>query len=339
MKVLTFVIPAYNSQQFLDKGLGSMLLPEVLDALEILVVNDGSTDGTAAVAQKYCDQYPGTVRLISQENKGHGGALNAGFAAATGKYIKPVDADDWVETQNLPEFIRLLERCESDVVLTPFHTFDIGTGEIADLRCTDAAFGKILTPADLAADWRSFYAMMTYHGIAYRADFYRENGIRFSEHVFYEDYEYACYPLCHARSIALFDLFIYDYRIGDVSQSVSDESKLRRISHLETVLHRLAREYRNASLPEGGRDYAAIKAQELLLSYFTVALLAHPDRKLGRGMARTMADAMAAEFPEAFARARKKYQVFCLMNRLHISKASWDRFLKSKLYNRLRGIL
>ena len=120
MKILSFIIPAYNSAAFLDKCLLSMLLPEVLDKLEILIINDGSTDATAEISRKYQDKYPGTVRLISQENKGHGGALNTGCAAASGKYLKAVDADDWIQSESLPEFIRLLEQCESDVVLTHY---------------------------------------------------------------------------------------------------------------------------------------------------------------------------------------------------------------------------
>ena len=79
MKILSFIIPAYNSEQYLDKCVRSMLAPEVLDKLDIIIVNDGSTDATAAVAEKYCAAYPDSVRLISQENKGHGGALNTGF--------------------------------------------------------------------------------------------------------------------------------------------------------------------------------------------------------------------------------------------------------------------
>ena len=116
MKVLSLVVPAYNSEDFLDKGIGSFLQESVLEKLDIIIVNDGSMDTTAQVAEKYCRQYPGSVRLISQENKGHGGALNTGCAAAVGKYLKVVDADDWIETENLPEFIALLEDCSSDVV-------------------------------------------------------------------------------------------------------------------------------------------------------------------------------------------------------------------------------
>lgn len=83
----------------------------------MIVVNDGSADKTSDIAKEYIEKYPDVVRLISQQNKGHGGALNTGCAAARGKHLKVIDADDWVETDNLSEFIRLLEQCDSDVVL------------------------------------------------------------------------------------------------------------------------------------------------------------------------------------------------------------------------------
>ena len=82
MKVLTFIIPAYNSAAYLDRCVSSMLAPEVLDKLEIIIVSDGSTDATEEIALRFCRRYPNTVRLISQENRGHGGALNTGCAAA-----------------------------------------------------------------------------------------------------------------------------------------------------------------------------------------------------------------------------------------------------------------
>ena len=109
-KILSFIIPSYNSQGFLDKCIPSFANAEVLDELDIIIVNDGSQDDTAAVAEKYCQMYPGSVRLISQENKGHGGALNTGCAAAVGKYLKVIDADDWVLTENLPAFVAAFTR-------------------------------------------------------------------------------------------------------------------------------------------------------------------------------------------------------------------------------------
>lgn len=65
MKVLSIIIPAYNSEKFLDKCVSSLLVPEVLDRLDIIIVNDGSTDKTVETAEKYCAKCPDSIRLIS----------------------------------------------------------------------------------------------------------------------------------------------------------------------------------------------------------------------------------------------------------------------------------
>lgn len=336
LKILTFIIPAYNSQAYLDKCVSSMLVPELMERLEILIINDGSTDGTAQIAEKYCAQYPDSIRLITQENRGHGGALNTGCAAATGKYLKVIDADDWVETQNLPAFLGLLENCNSDVVLTHHYTVDIGTGEIKKWRSFPRKFGRSYSLEKIMADWKSFDRSLTFHGITYNTLFYRKYGIQLSEHVFYEDHEYATFPCCYAKSVTPFDLFVYDYRIGDVQQSVSDANQLKRISHTETVLKRIACEYGTLTCGAGGKSYVAVKAKGLLLSYLVTVLLVEKDRKAGRKIAQQRMIELRKSFPEVYELTLKKYQVFVLMNFLHVTKEDWEKILYSKVYNGLR---
>lgn len=338
MKILSFIIPSYNCQQYLDKCITSFLDKDVIDALDIIIVNDGSTDATAEVAQKYCDLYPGSIRLISQENKGHGGALNTGCAAAVGKYLKVIDADDWVETQNLKQYLQMLEQCDSDVVLTHHYTINITTGEIKKWKSYPKTFGKAYTFEEIMADWKSFDRSLTFHGITYNTKFYHENGIQLSEHVFYEDHEFATFPCCRAKTITPVDLFIYDYRIGDVQQSVSDTNQLKRISHTETVLKRLAGEFQQLPLPEncGGREYVAMKAQGLLLSYLTTAMLVEKDKKKGRAMGGQMMEMFRRELPRTWELAGKQYKIYRLMNRAHVSKKTFEKMLHSRVYNMLR---
>lgn len=336
MKILSFIIPSYNSQQYLDKCIPSFVDEQILDKLDIIIVNDGSTDDTVAVAQKYCDLYPGSVRLISQENKGHGGALNTGCAAAVGKYLKVIDADDWVETQNLKAYLDILETLDSDVVLTHHYTIDISTGETKRWMNYPETFGKSYNFREIMANWKSFDRSLTFHGITYNTEFYHKHGIQLSEHVFYEDHEFATFPCCHAGSVTPVDLFIYDYRIGDVQQSVSDTNQLRRIGHTETVLKRFISEYKKLPADCEGREYVAMKAQGLLLSYMTTAMLVEPDKKKGRKMGETMMALFAQELPRTAQLARKQYLVFCMMNRMHISKKTLEKVLHSRIYNRIR---
>lgn len=336
MKRLSFVIPAYNSEAYLEKCLSSMLEPSVLEDLEIIVVNDGSTDATEKIALDFCGRYPGTVRLITQKNLGHGGALNTGCAAAQGKYLKVIDADDWVERKSLPAFVKALEKCDSDVVLTHYRTVDITTGEEKAWRCYPEAFGKTMTLADVMNRWGDFDRALTFHGIAYRRDFYQKMGISLSEHIFYEDHEFATFPCCHAETVTPLDMFVYVYRIGDVNQSVSDANQLRRISHVEAVLNRLLTE--GEKLPRGaGRDYAAAKAQGLLMSYLTTALLVCPDKAQGRALAEKAVEALRTPFPENYRQIQGKYKIFQAMSRLHITRRQFEAVLDSRLYNKLRG--
>ena len=132
MKVLTFVIPAYNSEKFLDKGIPTMLVPEIMDKLEIIIVNDGSKDNTAAIADAFAAQYPTIVRAIHKENGGHGSGVNRGVQEATGLYYKVVDSDDWVDEQALKRLLDTIKAHQAantlpDLYITNFiydHTYE-----------------------------------------------------------------------------------------------------------------------------------------------------------------------------------------------------------------------
>lgn len=336
MKILSFIIPSYNCSAFLEKCIRSMLHPDLLEQLEIIVVNDGSVDNTAEIAEEFVREYPNTVRLINQENKGHGGALNTGCAAAQAKYLKVIDADDWVDTANLQDFLAFLQSCDSDVVLTHHYTVDISSGEIRKWKSYPDTFGKAYTLEQIMAEPRNFDRSLTFHGITYRTDFYQAQSIRLSEKVFYEDHEYATFACCRAASVTPLDLFIYHYRIGDVQQSVSDANQLKRLSHMEAVLHRFLKEMPHLPNTDGGRAFFEMKAQGVLLSYITTVMLVEPDRKKGRLLGKRMMDTFCEQMPGAYSRSAKQYRIFRCMNRLHLNKTTWERILRSKLYRKLR---
>ena len=105
-KILTVVIPCYNSQDYMKHCIKSLLCER--EGLEIIIVDDGSTDDTAAIADAYEKKYPETIRAIHQENGGHGEALNTGIKNARGTYIKIVDSDDWVSKNAFHEIMTKL---------------------------------------------------------------------------------------------------------------------------------------------------------------------------------------------------------------------------------------
>ena len=99
MKILTFVVPCYNSQDYMRHCLDTVISGG--EEVEVIIVNDGSKDNTEEIALEYMERYPNIVRVINQENSGHGGAVNTGIRNATGKYFNVVDSDDCVSKKNL----------------------------------------------------------------------------------------------------------------------------------------------------------------------------------------------------------------------------------------------
>ena len=107
-KILTITVPSYNAEKYLVETMPSILETRHKELIDLIIVNDGSTDSTSDRAREIEEQYPGIVRVINKENGGHGSAVNTGIEYAVGKYFKVVDADDWVDTENLDLLIEYL---------------------------------------------------------------------------------------------------------------------------------------------------------------------------------------------------------------------------------------
>lgn len=110
-KVLTVIVPVYNMEKYIRQCLESLVIGEVLDRIEVLVVLEGSKDGSAEIAYEFVEQYPDTLRIIYKANGGHGSAINTGLMMASGEYVKILDSDDWVERD---AFCRLVDCLETE---------------------------------------------------------------------------------------------------------------------------------------------------------------------------------------------------------------------------------
>jgi glycosyltransferase involved in cell wall biosynthesis len=229
--VLSVVVPAYQAEPYLRRALDSLVGhgPRV----EVLVVDDGSTDGTAALAREYVDRYPGEVRLLQQPNRGHGGAITTGVAAARGTYLKVLDADDWVDQDALRAVLTALDRFAAgpspvDLLVSNFVYEKVGKRHATAVRYHGAL------PAGRVIDWsqtRRFgkrqYLMM--HALTYRTDVLRRSGLDLPEHTFYVDNLYALVPLAQVRTLYYLDVDLYRYFIGREDQSVQEAVMLRRL--------------------------------------------------------------------------------------------------------------
>ena len=115
MKYISFVVPSYNSQEYLAKCLDSLVIGG--EDVEIIIVNDGSKDRTLEIAREYEANYPTIIKVIDKENGGHGSGINAGLKVATGIYYKCVDSDDWVDIEAYLALLNTIKKHEKENAL------------------------------------------------------------------------------------------------------------------------------------------------------------------------------------------------------------------------------
>ena len=115
---ISIIVPVYNVEKYLPQCLDS-LVNQTYDNIEIICVNDGSTDRSLQILEKYAVGYP-SVRVITQCNKGLSGARNTGIEFATGDYIMFVDSDDWLDVETCSTMARIAKKYEADCIMCSY---------------------------------------------------------------------------------------------------------------------------------------------------------------------------------------------------------------------------
>ena len=231
MKLLTVTVPCYNSQDYMEKCIESLLRGG--ERVEIIVINDGSKDATGEIGDRYATQYPDIVKVIHQENGGHGAGINAGLKAATGKYFKVVDSDDEVSA-DFVQFLDRLELCDQqggvDLFVTNYyyvHTDGIGDRSINYSNVLPE--GRIFTWGDTKRF--AMHQLLTIHSCTFRTEVMRLCGGELPRKIFYEDNLMVCRTLPFVERMFYMNTDLYRYTIGREGQSVQDDVSRSRYTH------------------------------------------------------------------------------------------------------------
>ena len=240
-KLLTIIIPCYNSQDYMDKAIRSVLPGK--DKVEVLIVDDGSTDDTAAIADKYAKRYPDIVNVIHKENGGHGSAVNTGIDNAKGIFFKVLDSDDWFEKRAYKEYLKTLERLvENDQTVDMFLTNFVY--EKPSINHQRRMIFSALFPSDKVIGWKDmkhnikgFTILM--HAVTYRTQLLRDINLRLPEHTFYVDNLFVYEPLPYVKSLYYLNVNLYRYYIGREGQSITEQTMIRRLDQQLAVNYRM----------------------------------------------------------------------------------------------------
>nr|WP_275967648.1 glycosyltransferase [Pseudoflavonifractor phocaeensis] len=231
-KIITFAVPCYNSAAYMDHCIETLLTggPDI----EIILVDDGSTkDDTPAICDRWAERYPDIIRVIHQENGGHGEGVNQGIRNAAGVYYKVVDSDDWLDTEalskvldKLREFIRRGHPLDLMVCNYVYEHVEDNTQKV--MRYTNVfPRNRVFTWNEIGRFRPSQYLLM--HSVIYRTQLLRDCGIELPKHTFYVDNIFVYQPLPYVKTIYYMDLDLYRYFIGRADQSVNEKVMVGRV--------------------------------------------------------------------------------------------------------------
>ncbi len=231
MKYITFAIPCYNSEAYMEKAINSIL--PAGDDVEILIVNDGSTDHTKKIGKQYAEKFPSIVKVINKENGGHGDAVNVGLSHASGKYFKVVDSDDWVDEDSLMKILEVIKRfvreeTEVEMIVSNYVYEKVGMEHKKVIHYRNALpQNQIFRWDDIGNFHLDQYILM--HSVIYRTEMLKLCQLKLPKHTFYVDNIYVYYPLPHVRRLYYMDVDFYRYFIGREDQSVNEKIMISRV--------------------------------------------------------------------------------------------------------------
>lgn len=223
-KIITIIVPSYNMEKLLEKDLSSLIVSNrLLPCIEIIVVNDGSSDNTLEIARLFEKKFPDTFITIDKQNGNYGSCVNAGLKVAKGIFVKILDADDYFITSNFERMIDDLLFSEKRDEKIDLFFFDWRYVDEKDEVSKRLSF-KI--PANRPIEIRSigdieYFREIQHHAIAYRTDLLRSNKYIQTEGVSYTDVEWAYKPLLYIKRIKYCPIEVYSYLYGRADQSMS----------------------------------------------------------------------------------------------------------------------
>lgn len=219
-KLLTIIVPTYNMETCLSRGLDSLIVDkQIMPLLEVLVVNDGSTDHSSQIAHQYQEKYSNVFHVIDKENGNYGSAINVGLREAHGEYVRIMDADDWYDTPEFANFILELSQMSNiDMILNDYQMVSKEGNVIQNCKYA-LPYGRINFQE---YPEKEYFALPS---ITYRTQMLRDINYKQTEGISYTDNEWMYYPQCYVKTCQYINCNLYRYFWGREGQTMSPEAR------------------------------------------------------------------------------------------------------------------
>lgn len=235
-KKVSVIIPCYNAEKYIDRCVESLTAQTIgVESLELIFVDDASTDSTFSRLAVWEQKYPDAILVIACEKNGRQGrARNIGMEYATAPWLFFLDADDWIEEEALEEMYRIAAETGVDTVIGQMGR-DAGNGFIPDeLRFIGSCHKKVVLTTE---ERRSFLecGMAPVCGRLYRTDFLREHGLCFLEGTAYEDNYFGALVTAVLTSYYALPKKYYHY-YANPSSTVTSRNSAKHLERLQVEL-------------------------------------------------------------------------------------------------------
>ena len=263
MPKVSVIVPIYNVEKYLEKCLDS-LVNQTLKDIEIILVNDGSTDNSGQIAKKYANKYKDKIIYLEKENGGLSDARNYGLEYAKGDYISFVDSDDYISKNLYSELVKYMEK-DYDMIKFGILIVDLKNNKIIENKSQqfenktgEEAF-DILYKTDKMTEiaW----------GYLYKASFWKENNFKFTKDMYHEDFGLIPLVILKAKKVASTNILGYYYVQSDksITRNSDEKKKLKMSYDLLKFYDNMIKEIENYDISK--------KAKENIKIYYTNCIL------------------------------------------------------------------
>ncbi|MBF9017747.1 glycosyltransferase family 2 protein [Oceanispirochaeta sp. M2] len=322
MIVMTIIVPCYNVEKYLNKTLKSLDFEYFSNKLQVLIVDDGSVDSTLDIAQKYVDKSPEIFRVISKTNGGHGSTINTGLQYAEGKYIRILDGDDWVSSDQLNKLLHFIEKNNTnvDMIFNSYRSVNIDTQkEIYFPLPSNVEENRVYNSLELHKNIKRFDFALT--NCVLKTEILKTINLTLLEKTFYVDNEYIIKAVSQVNNAIFLNFDIYRYLIGNENQSISKLNLLKNADHMTRVIKACLIFYNNSSFDSVKMKFCKSSIITLVNTHNVLLLVSNPDKKSGREKAEELKKLLVKD--DFYKFVRFKYAVLKLMNLVCINDKSF----------------
>lgn len=241
-KLLSLIIPTYNKEEYLEKCIHSVIGTGRDNLLELIIVNDGSTDRTQEIAHALQAQFPGIVVVIDKQNGNYGSAVNAALPVARGKYVKLLDADDQVNREGLSQMLELLEDNDCDMLVTNYLIEENGKST-SQIYPWTGIYNKVYPFLEILPMIEKEQYPILMHNVTYRTEVLQKNSYHQTEGISYTDMEWIFYPLFYIKTVMFANIIVYKYFLGVPGQTMAPQNYINGVSQLMSLVIKMQKYY------------------------------------------------------------------------------------------------